>query len=223
MPGRPLISSGNITRDRPFRGHHAGSRLCRDGGHHHRGRIDGRLYGPGHRSGNEISEADPARFWRKHHGDDSRLSQLPASDVNRPSKVFAMPPRDDSRKGEVIRETLQMTEDQIRTKVVEFIKGAETVNLVDAEIIVSGAGGSGGLRILKSSVNWQTFSGCGRGISCSRRFGLDSLRTSSGADGRTVRPKIYIACGISGSIQHQAGMKHRISSLPSTKMRKLHF
>src|SRR4030042_5012336 len=47
--------------------------------------------------------------------------------------VFAMPPRDDSRKGEIIRETLQMTEDQIRTKVLEFIKGAE--------IIVSGGRG----------------------------------------------------------------------------------
>ena len=54
-------------------------------------------------------------------------------------KVFAMPPRDDSRKGEIIRETLQMTaEDQVRTKILEFIKGTETVNLADAEIIVSG-------------------------------------------------------------------------------------
>src|SRR3990172_5599202 len=59
-------------------------------------------------------------------------------------KVFPMPPRDDSKKGEIIRETLQMTEDQVRTKVLEFIKGAETVNLVDAEIIVSGGRGIGG-------------------------------------------------------------------------------
>src|SRR4030066_1727303 len=59
-------------------------------------------------------------------------------------KVFAMPSRDASRNGEVIRETLQMTEDQIRIKVLEFIKGAETVNLADAEIIVSGGRGMGG-------------------------------------------------------------------------------
>jgi len=50
----------------------------------------------------------------------------------------------------------------------------------------------GGPRILKLSANWQTFSGLRRGFSCSRRFGLDSLRTSSGADGRTVRPKIIL-------------------------------
>ena len=37
-----------------------------------------------------------------------------------------------------------MTEDQVRTKILEFIKGAETVNLADAEIIVSGGRGVGG-------------------------------------------------------------------------------
>ncbi len=123
-------------------------------------------------------------------------------------KVFAMPPRDPSRKGRVVRETLAMTEDEVRTKVVEFVRGEETVNLADAEIIVSG----------------------GRGMGCGENFKVlrdlaDTLKAAVGASraavdagwipyhhqvgqtGRTVRPKIYFACGISGSVQHQAGMK----------------
>ena len=123
-------------------------------------------------------------------------------------KVFAMPLRDDSRKGEVIRETLQMTEDQIRTKVVEFIKGAETVNLVDAEIIVSGGRGVGAPENFKVIRELANVLGAAVGAS---RAAVDSgwipYEHQVGQTGRTVRPKIYIACGISGSIQHQAGMK----------------
>ncbi|RPJ10761.1 MAG: 4Fe-4S dicluster domain-containing protein, partial [Deltaproteobacteria bacterium] len=58
-------------------------------------------------------------------------------------KVFQMPPRDESKKGEILREPLDIMEEQVRTRVLEFIKGAEMVNLVDAEIIVSGGRGVG--------------------------------------------------------------------------------
>ncbi len=123
-------------------------------------------------------------------------------------KVFPMPPRDDSRKGEIIRETLQMTEEQVRTKVLEFIKGAETVNLVDAEIIVSGGRGVGGPEGFKPIRELAEVLGAAVGAS---RAAVDSgwvpYEHQVGQTGRTVRPKIYIACGISGSIQHQAGMK----------------
>jgi electron transfer flavoprotein alpha subunit len=123
-------------------------------------------------------------------------------------KVFAMPPKDDSKKGEIIRETLQMTEDQVRTKVVEFIRGAETVNLADAEIIVSGGRGMGGPENFKVIRELADVLGAAVGAS---RAAVDSgwipYEHQVGQTGRTVRPKIYIACGISGSIQHQAGMK----------------
>ncbi|OGP71067.1 MAG: electron transfer flavoprotein subunit alpha [Deltaproteobacteria bacterium RBG_16_50_11] len=123
-------------------------------------------------------------------------------------KVFPMPPRDDSKKGEIIRETLQMMEDQIRTKVLEFIKGTETVNLVDAEIIVSGGRGIGGGDNFKVIRELANVLGAAVGAS---RAAVDSgwipYEHQVGQTGRTVRPKIYIACGISGSIQHQAGMK----------------
>ena len=123
-------------------------------------------------------------------------------------KVFPMPPRDDSRKGEVIRETLPMTEEQIRTKVLEFIKGAEAVNLVDAEIIVSGGRGVGSAENFK--VIRELAEVLGAAVGASRATvdsGWISYEHQVGQTGRTVRPKIYIACGISGAIQHQAGMK----------------
>ncbi len=123
-------------------------------------------------------------------------------------KVFPMPPRDDSRKGEVIREPLPMTEEQVRTKVLEFLKGAEAVNLVDAEIIVSGGRGVGNGENFKVIRELAKVLGAAVGAS---RAAVDSgwipYEHQVGQTGRTVRPKIYIACGISGSIQHQAGMK----------------
>ncbi len=123
-------------------------------------------------------------------------------------KVFPMPPRDDSKKGAVIREPLPMTEEQVRTKVLEFIKGTETVNLVDAEIIVSGGRGVGSGENFKVIRELAQVLGAAVGAS---RAAVDSgwipYEHQVGQTGRTVRPKIYIACGISGSIQHQAGMK----------------
>ncbi len=123
-------------------------------------------------------------------------------------KVFPMPSRDDSRKGEVIREPLPMTEDQIRTKVLELIKGAEAVNLADAEIIVSGGRGIGNAENFKIIRELAGVLGAAVGAS---RAAVDAgwipYEHQVGQTGRTVRPKIYIACGISGSIQHQAGMK----------------
>lgn len=123
-------------------------------------------------------------------------------------KVFPMPMRDDSRRGEVIREPLPMTEDQIRTRVLEFIKGAEAVNLSDAEIIVSGGRGVGSAENFKVIRELADVLGAAVGAS---RAAVDAgwipYEHQVGQTGRTVRPKIYFACGISGSIQHQAGMK----------------
>jgi len=123
-------------------------------------------------------------------------------------KVFPMPPKDESRAGEIIREPLNMTEDQVHTRVLEFIKGAETVNLMDAEIIVSGGRGLGGPEQFSVIRDFADVLGAAVGAS---RAAVDSgwipYEHQVGQTGRTVRPKIYFACGISGAIQHQAGMK----------------
>jgi electron transfer flavoprotein alpha subunit len=101
-----------------------------------------------------------------------------------------------------------MTEDQVRTRVLELLKGAEGVNLVDAEVIVSGGRGLGNgenFKVLRELANALKAA-----IGASRAAvdaGWIPYEHQVGQTGRTVRPKIYIACGISGSIQHQAGMK----------------
>lgn len=123
-------------------------------------------------------------------------------------KVFPMPKKDESRVGEIIREPLKMAEDQVHTRVVEFLKGAEAVNLMDAEIIVSGGRGMGGPERFKVIREFAEVLGAAVGAS---RAAVDSgwipYEHQVGQTGKTVRPKIYFACGISGAIQHQAGMK----------------
>ena len=123
-------------------------------------------------------------------------------------KVFPMVPRDDGRKGETIKEPLPMTEEQVRTKIVDFIKGAEGVNLVDAEIIVSGGRGVGKAEGFKAVRELAAVLKAAVGASrATVDAGWIPYEHQVGQTGRTVRPKIYIACGISGAIQHQAGMR----------------
>jgi electron transfer flavoprotein alpha subunit len=123
-------------------------------------------------------------------------------------KVFPMPEKDDSNKGKIVREELPIGEDKIRTKILDFVQVADTVNLADAEIIVSGGRGVGGgenFAIIRELADVL------RGAVGASRAAVDAgwipYEHQVGQTGRTVRPKIYIACGISGSIQHQAGMK----------------
>lgn len=112
-------------------------------------------------------------------------------------------------KAQVIREDIHVEEKGIRTKVIELLRDMdeENVDLEGAEIIVSGGRGVGGpegfepVRALAKAL--------GATVGASRAAvdsGWISHAHQVGQTGKTVGPKLYIACGISGAIQHLAGM-----------------
>lgn len=111
--------------------------------------------------------------------------------------------------GEVIQVKTSVSESDIRTKVLEVVKSAkELVSLTDAEIICSGGRGLGdpsGFDLIKQ------FADKVGGVVGSSRAAVDAgwidHSHQVGQTGTTVKPKIYFACGISGAIQHLAGMQ----------------
>ncbi|MBI4857450.1 MAG: 4Fe-4S dicluster domain-containing protein [Acetobacterium woodii] len=114
-----------------------------------------------------------------------------------------------NRKGEVIRLACSFEAGEIRTKVLEVVKTmAETISLTDAEIIVSGGMGLGkqeGFDLLKQLAD-KLGGNVGASRACVDAGWIDHC-CQVGQTGTTVKPKIYFACGISGAIQHIAGMQ----------------
>ena len=110
---------------------------------------------------------------------------------------------------EVVREEFHVAPEQIRTELLEIIREAagELVDLEGADIIVSGGRGVGGPEGFAPVKALAEVLGATVGAS---RAAVDSGWISHahqvGQTGKTVAPKLYIACGISGAIQHLAGM-----------------
>jgi electron transfer flavoprotein alpha subunit len=124
-------------------------------------------------------------------------------------KVFEPMPADKKRKGKIIRESFDGSLYASRTKLLDIIEEVETlVNLSEADIIISGGRGMGGGENFKILEELAHVIGAAMGAS---RAAVDSgwmpYSHQVGQTGRTVAPKIYIACGISGQIQHLVGMQ----------------
>ena len=123
-------------------------------------------------------------------------------------KAFAMPEKDTSKSGEVIKEAFAVAESDLNTKFLEFIKSQVTVNVIEADIIVSGGRGTSGpegFKILKELAD--TLGGAVGASRAAVDSGWIPYEHQVGQTGKTVKPKIYIACAISGAIQHLAGMR----------------
>ncbi len=124
-------------------------------------------------------------------------------------KVMKEAPVDTSLKGEIIRKNYKKELYKSNTTISDVVEELEsTVSLAEADIIVSGGRGVGGPENFKIIRELAEVLGGAVGAS---RSAVDadwiSYSHQVGQTGKTVCPKIYIACGISGQIQHLIGMQ----------------
>ena len=121
-------------------------------------------------------------------------------------KVMRMRKRDTSRKGKIIKKEVEVI-NETGIEILEKIK-ADEVNLAEAEVIVSGGRG---LKKPEDFKLLQELADALGGVVGSSRPLVDAGWISKdhqvGFSGNTVKPKVYIACGISGSPQHLFGMR----------------
>jgi electron transfer flavoprotein alpha subunit len=121
--------------------------------------------------------------------------------------VMRMAQPDASHKAEIVKISAKLGAEDFPSEIIDRVMEEKTVNLKGAQIIVSGGIGVGSkdnfalIRELAETL--------GAEVGASRAAvdaGFIGKEHQVGQTGTTVRPKLYIACGISGAIQHRAGM-----------------
>ena len=118
--------------------------------------------------------------------------------------------KDEARKGELIKFNVDFTEADMNVEILEVVKAdKKSVDLTEAKLIVSGGRGVGGpegfgvIRDVADALGAEV----GSSRACVDAGWIEKDR-QVGQTGKTVRPDLYMACGISGAIQHVAGMEH---------------
>lgn len=137
------------------------------------------------------------------------LAYRPQMATVRP-RVMAMPERDDARTGRVVEVFPALREEDVVTKVLNFIADREQneAQLAFADIIVAAGKGLGKPENLKLAFDLAHVLGAEVGVTRPLvQAGWTTFDRQVGQTGKTVRPKLYIAAGISGAIQHRVGME----------------
>lgn len=111
-------------------------------------------------------------------------------------------------KGDVINQEVSLSEQRIGSKVLEVVREEKKrVNLTDAKVVVAGGRGVGeadGFRVVKELA--EALGGEVAGTRVAVEEGWIPADRQVGQTGQSVRPELYVACGISGAVQHRAGM-----------------
>jgi len=126
----------------------------------------------------------------------------------RPGAIGLEKPREDGG-AELIKVDAGVSPQAIRTKVIDFIKGdPQQMDIRQAEIIVAAGRGVGSAETLRCIEELaEVLGACIAGTRPATDAGWLPFERQVGQTGKTVSPKLYVACGISGAIQHTAGMK----------------
>jgi electron transfer flavoprotein alpha subunit len=117
---------------------------------------------------------------------------------------------EENRKGEIVEVNVNVTDNDLLTKIIEIIKEKRKIaNLEEARIIVSGGRGVGskdGFKVIRDLAEVLEGEVGGSRVAVEKEWIEQDHQV--GQTGKSVRPDLYIACGISGSIQHRAGMQN---------------
>jgi caffeyl-CoA reductase-Etf complex subunit CarE len=137
---------------------------------------------------------------------EERRPQMASARLN----VFLPPQRDARRVGEVVREHVELTDADVDARIVDFkpVAHHEVRKIDDAPILVAGGYGLGDPK--NFALLEELASVLGGAVASSRKpvdSGWVSKDIQVGQTGKTVRPDLYVAIGISGAVQHLAGMQ----------------
>jgi electron transfer flavoprotein alpha subunit len=137
------------------------------------------------------------------------LNYRPQMATVRP-RVMAMPQREAGKTGRIVEHKTQLVEESIITKVLQFIPDRDTnkANLEHADVVI--AGGMG----LRTMENFEHIKSLAKvlggeygGTRPVIQKGWMEHDRQIGQTGKTIRPKLYIAAGISGAVQHRVGVE----------------
>ena len=123
--------------------------------------------------------------------------------------VMEMPQKDESRKGEIVMVDAGLSMADQNVTILQVVPSdKKAVDITEAKVLVSGGRGVGGAEGYEPLRQLAALLG---GEVSSSRIGVDNgwieKSRQVGQTGKTVHPDLYIACGISGAIQHLAGME----------------